>query len=80
MGGNSEPKAEELASRRKEQVTRACNFTIAILSFVVILEAVDHVYVLKLPGSPLRRMSYAFYFLCQSILLKILLKKYIWLE
>jgi len=46
----------------------------------VILEALDHVYVLKLPGSPLRRMSYAFYFLCHAIAIKWLLLRYKKLE
>lgn len=44
---------EEMERKKKAQINAACNFTIAILAFVVVLEAVDHVYVLKLPGSPL---------------------------
>jgi hypothetical protein len=71
---------EDLAKRKEEQVDRAYNFTIFILSFVVVLEAVDHVYFLKLPGSPIKRMSYAFYFLCHTIVIKFLLKKYKHLE
>ena len=48
--------------------------------FVVIMEAFDHVYVLNLPGSPLPRMSFAFYFLCHAIIIKYLLRRYKRLE
>lgn len=44
---------EDLEAKKHVQIHKACNFTISILIFVVFLEAIDHVYVLKLPGSPL---------------------------
>ena len=44
---------EEHEQRKMVQIHNAVNFTIFILAFVVVLEALDHVYILKLPGSPL---------------------------
>ena len=80
LTGETPSSNTEIAKKKEEQINKACNFTIGILMFVVIMEAFDHVYVLKLPGSPLRRMSFAFYFLCHSIIIKFLLKRYKRLE
>lgn len=70
----------DIEKRKEQQIHQAVNFTISILCFVVVLEAVDHVYILKLPGSPLQRMSYAFYFLCHTVIIKIALKRFKRLE
>jgi hypothetical protein len=69
-----------MQKKKEEQVKKAINFTISILVFVVIMEGIDHVYVLKLPGSPIKRMSFAFYFLCHIVIFKILLSRYKLLE
>jgi hypothetical protein len=61
-------------------INKACNFTIQILTFVVFMEGVDHVYVLKLPGSPLQRMSYAFFFLIHALIIKYLVNRFEFLE
>ena len=70
---------EEIERRKREFIHNCCDFKIKLMIAVIFIEGIQH-YLLDKPGSVIQRCSYPFGLVLSTMLIKMLLKKFKWLE